>query len=254
MKFSLMIPTRKRPKKLELFIRSIFETTFNRNEIEIRVGGDNDDQTIKATIERLKKENPGWNLYLHQRPRGNSLVSHYINWLALNFCTGKYIITLNDDCLFRSKNWDIKTYLRLEEYLKDKPDGIVLGVTKDTIPIKYEEHEGYLVTGFPLISKKSVEVLDFFLDPIFMDATADYDICQLYATIGRSVDLTDIFVIEHNPKEFEGLDNNYKHERNIDTDYKVIKQRHPDNEIYSLAKMRFRLDKRILILFNHIMK
>ena len=43
--------------------------------------------------------------------------------------------------------------------------------------------------------------MGYFLDPHYLSSTSDTDICKLYGSIGRSIDLRDICFIQHNPPE-----------------------------------------------------
>jgi len=249
MKFSLLLPTRKRPQQLRKLIESILLTTHNIKDIEIHLAIDDDDIQIQDTAVVLKDQYKLCNLLIHMRPRGNSIVTHYYNWLALHFCQGKYLMVLNDDTLFRSQDWDKNVYNRLEEYLKDKPDGLVLGISED-LDSDREVHNDYLVCGFPVISKESVETLGFLLDPSFMMATSDDDICKLYATIDRVVDLRDILVIQHHPPEFKDLDVKYAWFQ--ETTYSEIMEIPVLPK--TVAEMRFFLDKRISLLIQRMIK
>ena len=202
MNISILCPTRQRPIQFQMMMDSLFEHTINKQDIEIHVTIDNDDNVAMEAFEKVQNKYPKENIILHRRKRGNSLVSHYFNWMC-QFAKGKYILLINDDCLFRTYAWDFGVYNRLEEFLKDKPDGIVLGTIRDNLI--YEENrqiEPYLIGIFPLLSKKAYEVMGYFLDPHYFSSTSDWDICRLYGSIGRQVDLRNICFIEHNPPEF----------------------------------------------------
>ena len=247
LKFSLMIPTRKRPQQLRRFLKSIYDTATNMNDIEIHFGVDDDDtDTLNLTTQFLE-EQPTYKLYRHIRHRGNSIVHHYVNWLA-TFCKGEYIITLNDDCLFRYKNWDVNVYKRLETYLKDKPDGLLLGVGND---ITSTQKTPFLTTGFPLLTRKGVELLGFFLDPEFIDVTSDEDICKLYANIGRVVDLRDILVIHHRPEGFSKLDGDYTYYN--DTKGIIDTVKHVSKESRRTTGKDLGFDERISFLVHYIL-
>jgi len=246
-KFSLIIPTRKRPRQLVSLVESLVEHTANINEIEIRFGVDNDDVKTQEALNLLKIKYPQHNFYIHKRNRGNSLVYHYINWLG-SFCIGKYIFIVNDDCLWKCKNWDVLVYQRLENFLKDKPDGIVCGICQD---IGYTpEEQSYLTTGFPIISKKAVDTLGFVLDPCFMDATSDDDICKLYATVGRTVDLRDILQIIHYPLGSTVFDENYQTLQEPWAIDKIERPKIPE----TVDEMRLFLDTRIVKLINKMLE
>ncbi len=206
--FSLLTPTRKRPKHLWLYLETLFKVTEDMSKIEVQIGVDKDDDSWKVIIEYLKKTYPekGKSLIVHSRFRGTHIEEHYINWLA-SFSKGKYIMMTNDDCLFRTEGWDIKVFKRLEEYIKDKPDGLVFGVVNDKEKERRELE--FLQSDFTLLSRSSIEALGFFLEPRYSNATADTNIAHIYHLLGRVLDLTKVCTIEHRPLEMKKLKENY---------------------------------------------
>ena len=83
-----------------------------------------------------------------------------------------------------------------------------------------------------------------------MMATSDDDICKLYATIDRVVDLRDILVIQHHPPEFKDLDTKYAWYQ--ETTYSEIMEIPVLPK--TVAEMRFFLDKRISILIQRMLQ
>lgn len=206
--FSLILPTRKKPRHLQLMIESIFYTTKDMSKIEIVIGVDTDDNSGEAVFNILKKLYPikAKSIFIHSRQRGSHIEEHYMNWLA-SLCTGKYIIMTNDDCLFRTIDWDIAVFNKLEEYLKDKPDGLVCGIVDDKEKDRAEL--GFLQNDFSMLTQNSIEALGFFLEPRYNNSSADTNIAYTYHLLDRVLDLRKVCTIEHNPPEMENLDNNY---------------------------------------------
>jgi len=234
MNFSVITPSRLRPDFLKLMVDSLYSTSKNSKETEIRIIIDKGDNSSYRAFKEIKEKYPNENIYLHDRNRGNSLVVHYYNWAAINFCLGKYIFVMNDDALFRTKDWDINVFNRLEEYMKDKPDGIIMGRPGDRHGgfsleevIAERAYLSYKLTNFPIISKKAIDVLGFLLDPYYLSSSADGDISELYFGVGRSIDLSDICVIHHLPLEFYELPSKIEADISVETIDFVEKKPNP---------------------------
>lgn len=197
MNFSLLIPTRNRPTYLANAIESIIQTTSDLTNTEIIITFDEDDNSTRQVqpnlIERFGKLiRIDWNC----RPRSYNTSQDYFNFMALQRSTGKYLVALNDDILFMKTAWDTETLHVLEEYLKNFPDGVVYGVTAD-MEIEKKRNEHHWFSCFPLISRKAVEALGFFFDPMIYRDGADWDIFAIYKEVGRIIDLRQFFVIQH---------------------------------------------------------
>lgn len=196
--FSLLIPTRNRESQLDLLLESIMNLTLDITKIEFMFCLDTDDIDSIRTIKKFIEEYTDLNILLLKSDKGESCVYHYMNRLGY-LARGKYIIVTNDDTMFGSPEWDINCYNRLEEYIKDKKDGIVLGIVEDKETGKRIGNDGNIVTDFPVISKKGIETLGFVLDPHYWSSTSDWDICHLYFKANRCIDLRDILIIHHHP-------------------------------------------------------
>jgi hypothetical protein len=110
--------------------------------------------------------------------------------------SGDYLIAVNDDTVFTKNAWDVLTYNKLEEYLKDKPDRIVYGVTED-FEVEKSRNETNYFSCFPLLSKEVVRVMRFFFDPIFHKDTADWDLVMTYKELNRILNLRNEIEITH---------------------------------------------------------
>ena len=209
MNFSLILPSRGRPEYLKFTIDNIVSTAKNIEKVEIRLGIDKDDN---STISMAKKlQNKYDNIYIHIFKERKYSV-YYLNSLS-KFCIGKYIMIVNDDCLFKTEGWDVKSYRKLEEFMKDKPDGIVCGIPNDGEDYNEREKLGFLISNFSIISNKAVKALGFLLDPRFYDAASDLDIEITFDKINRSLDLRDVFLLKHNDIEYKKLLSNLVYEK-----------------------------------------
>jgi hypothetical protein len=196
MDFTIMIPTRKRPIMIQNLLFSIYHTAKNKNQVETIVMYDEDDIVTCKKIEELKLIYINFPVRFIERPRHYSINNSYYNGMA-KLSQGEYLVSVNDDTTFMKFNWDIETIDKLNKYMLDKPDGIVYGIVEDSDFCKKRVRAGINFSCFPLISKKAVNTLGFFFDPVFPKDGADWDIFGLYSKINRVVDLRKEFIIEH---------------------------------------------------------
>ncbi len=185
MNFSLVFGTRSRIDLVEGLLKSLAETTTNSNLIEVIPVADDDDEETKNSSGSLSKILP--NVRFIFRARSKMLNEDYINFGARN-STGKYIFILNDDVVFKTPNWDILCFDKLNFYLSDKPDGIAYGLTDDGMDfLRVQQKLQY--SGFPIISRKSLEILNYAMHPSFSGWGADIDLFNLYNSVDRVCNL-----------------------------------------------------------------
>lgn len=213
--FSILLPTRLRPQRLNYFIQSIIETTYNINNIEICLIIDEDDNNVPIInqISKRKKDIIYKNdnlIKIFKRNRGNSLVLDYYNWGAINCCEGEFIIVCNDDCLFEINDWDKFSIIKIEEFLKNKKDRIFLGVPNDGESLNYRSGFSYPISNFPIISQEGIKHFGYFFNPEFKDAGAEPDIIKKYWELDSVLNLREEIMIKHNPLWFNYLPKEYE--------------------------------------------
>jgi hypothetical protein len=189
--FSIVLASRERSQLLVGLMRSINETTHDLSKIEVLVGIDDDDAESHDAANHIT----GWYPWVHffSRPRSNMLNRDYLNWTYdITGRKGRYVIACNDDCAFRTKDWDKIVLEQLDNYVVDKPDGIVYGYISDALL----NRQGMNYCCFPLVSKQGVEALGWCMPPDFPAWTADIALWQLYSSVGRICDLSNV-MIEH---------------------------------------------------------
>ena len=179
MKFSILLASRQRLNLLTNMLNSILHTSRSR-EIEVLVAVDSDDN---YNIEELQNRYKAINLRFFVRERSEWMHRDYINWLY-PFSSGKYVIVLNDDTIFMKNSWDINGWVALENYLSDKPDGVVYGFT--------ETGSGKELCTFPLFSRMAIDALGWVLPDERKNWGADHDVKKIYSSIGRSLYLPEI--------------------------------------------------------------
>jgi hypothetical protein len=189
-KFSLILASRERIPLLKGLLDSIQATTKDKNCVEILVAFDIDDIGSVSVMQNLTEMYRDINLHCFMRERSEWMHRDYINWMFPS-SKGKYIIILNDDTLFINQDWDELAFAKIEDYLTDKPDGMVYG---------YTDNSGYVTPGhhqfscFPLISRKAVEALGFVMPNERKTWGGDSDLCGIFRhpDVNRTLDVSEI--------------------------------------------------------------
>jgi glycosyltransferase involved in cell wall biosynthesis len=189
MNFSIILNTRERVDMLKDLLDSLANTTHDLSNIEVFICIDNNDAATLSNIDYLLDTYPF--LYYLIVPPSENL--HFNLNKAFEFVNGKYIIVLNDDCKFLNAGWDKTSLPILEDYLKDKPDGIVYGRTHDTSIDKGGTKE---YASFPLLSTKAIQSTGFVMPEYVKGWGGDVLSWRIYQSVDRIVDLPDI-QIEH---------------------------------------------------------
>lgn len=198
--FSILIATRTRVDMLQKLLKSIYDSTYHKDKVEILVIYDNDDNLTdtyaKLTFKAQYGDIPPIETIFHHRERSLNLVKDYHNYYAVNFARGKYIMFVNDDTLFEMTGWDDRAINTLNDYEKAHPDGILYGTPED-FETMYGRREDRWVACFPLISKKAIEVMGYAFDPGFVRDGADWALAATFYNIQRVVNLRNCIIIKH---------------------------------------------------------
>jgi hypothetical protein len=190
MNFSIVLASRERVGLLTDLIKSVKENTTDISNVEMLVAIDNDDHGTREAAKSLMRDYPF--VHIYNRPRSSMLNNDYLNWVYSNYGCGRFAIVCNDDCAFRTKDWDGIALRKLNNYLHDKPDGIVYGYLSDALI----NRNGMNYCCFPLLSRKGYEVLGWLMPPEYPSWNADIAIWKVYRAANRICDLSDIMV-EH---------------------------------------------------------
>lgn len=182
--FSLVFATRKRPDLLEGLFKSLLETTKELDKIEVMPVCDNDDHETINHIKYLETIIPSKFLI---RERSSYLNRDYINYAA-SMSKGKYIFILNDDVLFQTKDWDEKSLNELENYLLNKPDRIVYGMTDDGMD-QLRTKQNLQYAGFPIISREAFNSLGYAMYPEFKSWGADTHLYRIFEIVNRILNI-----------------------------------------------------------------
>jgi hypothetical protein len=185
MNFSLFLNSRSRPDLLKNFLKSVHDTAYDKNSIEVLVRYDHDDDLTRS----ISKENFNLNVRFIEGPRPDNLTASY-NQL-IKQAHGKNLFVCNDDVGFLTKNWDQIALNKISTYLSENE------ITDD---IYYcwtscNSADRDIVSGycsFPIISKKATDIIGFFMYEDFKTLGADASIYRLYKKIGRIIYIKEI--------------------------------------------------------------
>jgi len=182
-KISLLLPSRGRPKKFNRLISSINKTTFDLSSIELISIHDNDDESFEE-IEFKKCKFKNIQIKSEQSSMG------FYNSACLKKSSGESIILINDDVIFKTKDWD---KLVIDLALKHK-DGVYLGYGNDLF-------KGSKLPTFPILNRTLIELIK---DPYpleYKGAFIDTHLNDLFQIIRKKYqdrfEYLEKFVIEH---------------------------------------------------------
>src|SRR5208282_5424812 len=170
---SILLPTRKRPKKLERLVNSLRETSSVFPEIVVYIDDDDLESLVKAEELKLK---------IVKGPRLRCLSNAWNK--CYDNCTGDILVTCGDDVVFRTQNWDKMMEEKFESYL----DHIVMVYGQDIIdnvPTPSVSH--------PVIHRRCVEIAGYFSPPLFRGNDLWWR--DVFVFLGRAINLP--FVMDH---------------------------------------------------------
>lgn len=185
MKFSLLLPTRGRPQKLNRLLKSIEETMSHEHEIEVQTWIDSDDKSTIGYIDHIP-EFP-FRVVRNVKERNAHVLGGKWNWLYRNADAEVYMIC-GDDLVFRARGWDT----RIADTISKYPDRIVMVFGGDL---------GHIGTH-PFLTKNVCETLGYITweeSPSWYHETWLIDIFERLKRITREIRVIrlDGVIIEH---------------------------------------------------------
>jgi len=221
----ILLPTRNRPQRLLDLFASISETVSGDNEINVYLYIDNDDYEVFAFISLLYGLGRKFNLFVHIGKKNINLSQKW-NKLA-EISNGGILMHASDDILFRTKNWDQMVVNSFE----NSQDKIILAYGSDNI-----QNEKIATHGF--YSKQHVEIIGYFLPPLFVCDGNDLWWTQIYRELGRLRYISEIEIEhKHFSKYLELTDNVYRNARKYQEESAKIYDESKDQRKYDLLKL-----------------
>lgn len=181
-KFSIIFPTRERPGLLDRLLKSIVATTKNINDIEVLVAYDTDDIVTKSYISQYREMPVTW----VECKRSKNLSRDYYSHLS-KIADGRWIVIINDDVEFKTKNWDVIADRILSKAVGLGPDIIYGSVEDDLGKNRKTEFNDY--TCFPILGKEGVDALGFVFPERIPMWGADIWCRYIYGMVKRTVSI-----------------------------------------------------------------
>ena len=192
MDFTILFNSRGRVLMLKQMLIRIQNTTFDLDRIEVLVNIDDDDDSSLNSVEELEDEFDFLKFFINPRELN---IHKNVNVMA-NMARGKYIWALGDDCHIMTMHWDKIAKDKLDGYLLDKPDGIVLGAVDSTSVDKEVGKSTGWYCDAPILTSKGRDALGYLIHPHFISLGADVVTFKIYKGVDRIVDLREI-VFDH---------------------------------------------------------
>lgn len=190
-KISLILPYRDQYALLAQLIDSIMVTTADLSSIEMVLAVDNDDEVMKKNSGIYERIYPF--MKFHFTEKSDHFVRDYFNFAASR-ATGRYIICINADSIFKTKDWDTFVYEAMDRASKTDGDDIHLGLIRDGINRHHEDPLYPNFTSWVTVSKQSVDSLGYLYYEKYKMWGVDHFIADVYKKIGRLVTLTHVFI------------------------------------------------------------
>jgi GT2 family glycosyltransferase len=182
MNFSILLPTRGRPSLVERLFESILRTAHDPSSIEIILYIDADDLLSHGI------EMQGLKVTKLINPPGRSMGQIFKECYEIS--TGRYIMLMNDDAVFRTKDWD----LRVIDVFSKFQDDIAFVYCNDL-------DQGANVPTFPILSRRVCELLGGVCPTGYLNLHIESHIIDIFKQLkhyghNRIVYLSDV-IIEH---------------------------------------------------------
>ena len=188
--FSIVIPTRGRVSLLKDLLNDIKEQTFDLSRIEVIITIDFDDSVLNEYV-ALVKTIKELNCFLIIRERSLNLSNDYVNMMA-RLTRGKFIWSLNDDCIGLTKEWD-KKFLEEIKGHKSKIFYVAIGGSGH----KIDYRDGSFSSGFPILSREAYEAVGYFVYPSIRGYKGDSCLHSIFSHADAVIYLPATICINH---------------------------------------------------------
>lgn len=195
-KISLITPMRGQHDLFENLMATLQKNTANPSDIEVLICLDEDDKQSTDRINEWKDKYSFINLDFLTSTRSEHFTKDYVNALARE-ARGRFVMNINVDSEFVTPNWDEIIYDDMARACEQAGDDFFLGLVKDGL-VRHNEDKLYPnFSCWPIVSKKSIDCLGYFLDERFKIWGPDHFIAIPYRRLNRLVSLTHV-KIDHN--------------------------------------------------------
>lgn len=162
---SLLLPTRGRPNLVYQLLNSVTATTCNPKGLEVVLYIDEDD------LGSHEISYPALSVVKLIRPR-NTMGN--INRACYEASSGRYVMVLNDDVVFRTPNWDVAVLNATALF----PDDIALVYGNDLLLRRH-------LATFPIVSRTVCELIGGICPPTYERVFIDVHLLDIFKRLSR---------------------------------------------------------------------
>lgn len=165
MRISLIMPFRERIELLNQMLKSLEKTTHCKDEIELIMAVDLDDEILNNYgKERIIKENKWLKIRFYETKRSEHFVNDYWNPIA-RMAEGRWVMAINDDSVFLTTAWDKKVNVAMSKMANKVGDDIVYGKVDDCCNLEGRNSRDCYFSCWCLVGREVIDTLGFFYDP-----------------------------------------------------------------------------------------
>lgn len=186
-KIALLCPTRERVGSVKRLVESLVATTTNFENVNLYLGIDEDDPSIKE-VEEYTSQFPFIKI-LNIPSTGEFAGLGFIWNRMVEDVPDEILAMIGDDMVFETQNWDNEI---LGEF--DRSDGIILVHCNDGMR---EAHEPLAVNSF--ISRKYYETFGYYVREEWKHEYHDTWLHDVFTRLGRRVYRHDLVIFHHHP-------------------------------------------------------
>jgi glycosyltransferase involved in cell wall biosynthesis len=180
--FSIILPSRGDKDNVKKMLDSIERTTTNKDAIEVLFAIDEGKTDIRNFV---RGQDYSYDIYFYERPKTRNFSQDYYNWLANRSC-GCNVWGFNDDAWIATDGWDSI----IKKKIKETGWSVYLVDTHDTT----KSHPGNYFCTFPMVSRRSIGIMGYFLHPRVRMYPADQVIFDTFKAVQRIIDANEIIV------------------------------------------------------------
>lgn len=183
--FSIVLPSRGNKDHVKKMLDAFEVTTSDKDAIEVLLAIDEGKKDIRDFV---SGQDYNFDIYFYERPKTRNFSQDYYNWLA-NRSHGCNVWGFNDDAWVTTYDWDNI----INKKIKETNWSIYLVDTHDTT----KSHPGNYFCTFPMVSRKAICTMGFFLHPRVRVFPSDQVIFDTFKAANRIIDANEV-IVYHN--------------------------------------------------------
>jgi hypothetical protein len=159
------MPFRERIALLNQMLKSLKDTTHSKDDIELIMAVDLDDEVLNNYgKERIIEENKWLKIRFYETQRSEHFINDYWNPIA-RLAEGRWVMAINDDSVFLTGAWDKKINTAMSKRATESGDDIIYGKVDDCCNLGERNSKDCYFSCWCLVGREMIDALGFFYDP-----------------------------------------------------------------------------------------